>query len=200
MQESLTKILEENLRDVHLPEQVSWWPLAIGWWIIIALVILILGLVVYKLLQKKRRRQYRKIAQIELEGHYADWKQQRDTAQYLRSANSLLKRCVIHAQLTAENAPPIANAGTIGRDWGRLLLSLTPSPLSAQSLDALSIHCYQPTPKVDISSLHKELCIWLRKHDWRLLELNFDNGKPPEKKQKTTSLPQRSQSKEAANA
>ena len=25
------------LRDLHLPEVVSWWPLAPGWWVLIAL-------------------------------------------------------------------------------------------------------------------------------------------------------------------
>ena len=27
-----------NLRDIHLPEAISWWPLALGWWILIALL------------------------------------------------------------------------------------------------------------------------------------------------------------------
>ena len=25
-----------TLRDIHLPEPISWWPIAPGWWIIIA--------------------------------------------------------------------------------------------------------------------------------------------------------------------
>ena len=32
-----------QLRDIHLPEAISWWPLAFGWWIIA--VICILGIV-----------------------------------------------------------------------------------------------------------------------------------------------------------
>ena len=26
------------LRDLHLPEAIGWWPLAPGWWVVIALV------------------------------------------------------------------------------------------------------------------------------------------------------------------
>ncbi|WP_371168869.1 DUF4381 domain-containing protein [Aliiroseovarius sp. 2305UL8-7] len=26
----------EKLRDIHLPEQIGWWPLAPGWWILLA--------------------------------------------------------------------------------------------------------------------------------------------------------------------
>ena len=33
--------LLQQLRDVHVPDSVSWWPLAIGWWVIIGLVALI---------------------------------------------------------------------------------------------------------------------------------------------------------------
>ena len=46
------------LRDIHLPGDISWWPPAIGWWIVAALIIL-LGLGLYML---KRRRERRKVA------------------------------------------------------------------------------------------------------------------------------------------
>ena len=29
----------DSLRDIHLPDAISWWPPAIGWWILLALVI-----------------------------------------------------------------------------------------------------------------------------------------------------------------
>jgi len=29
----------DGLRDIHLPDAISWWPPAIGWWILLALVI-----------------------------------------------------------------------------------------------------------------------------------------------------------------
>ena len=33
----------DQLRDIHLPEPISWWPLAPGWWllIIIALALMV---------------------------------------------------------------------------------------------------------------------------------------------------------------
>ena len=31
-----------GLRDIHLPKEPSWWPLAIGWWIVIGGVIIAL--------------------------------------------------------------------------------------------------------------------------------------------------------------
>lgn len=44
------------LRDIHLPHPVSWWPLAIGWWIVLVLSILVIGLCVWLYLRRQRRR------------------------------------------------------------------------------------------------------------------------------------------------
>lgn len=30
----------QQLKDIHLPEPISWYPLAIGWWIVIAVILL----------------------------------------------------------------------------------------------------------------------------------------------------------------
>ena len=43
------------LRDIHLPEVISWWPLAIGWWILIALpIILLLCYLLYRYIRRDR--------------------------------------------------------------------------------------------------------------------------------------------------
>jgi hypothetical protein len=30
----------QDLRDVHLPDPISWWPPAFGWWMIMGLLII----------------------------------------------------------------------------------------------------------------------------------------------------------------
>jgi hypothetical protein len=27
-----------QLKDIHLPDDISWWPLAIGWWLLITIL------------------------------------------------------------------------------------------------------------------------------------------------------------------
>ncbi len=205
MQENLTKILEENLRDIHLPEPVSWWPLAIGWWAIIIVLILALSLLVFKLRQRKRLNQYRKTATIELEQQYANWGKDQNTVQYLRSANSILKRCVIHQAKTTQsmansNQPITGVAGAIGSSWSTLLSCSSPSPLSPTSLEALTINCYQPEPKVDISNLHNELLIWLRTHEIDLRDFKFYEGEHNAKEQEAKRVSQHAQITEPVNA
>lgn len=44
------------LRDIHLPEAIRWWPPAIGWWIVAALVLVAVGLYALRYYQSRHRR------------------------------------------------------------------------------------------------------------------------------------------------
>lgn len=45
----------DQLKDVHLPDPVSWWPLALGWWIVIVIsLVAIIGLISWYVMQHKR--------------------------------------------------------------------------------------------------------------------------------------------------
>ncbi|MCK5810349.1 MAG: DUF4381 domain-containing protein [Cocleimonas sp.] len=44
-----------NLKDIHLPSAVSWWPLAPGWWILFGLFVLMIALVVYLYIRSQRK-------------------------------------------------------------------------------------------------------------------------------------------------
>jgi hypothetical protein len=51
-----------QLQDIHLPDSASFWPLAIGWWILIALVIAIATWIIIKTIKRaKKKKHQRKI-------------------------------------------------------------------------------------------------------------------------------------------
>lgn len=51
-----------KLQDIHLPAAADIWPLAIGWWILLALIVFIVGWLVIKLLHRaKVKKQQAKI-------------------------------------------------------------------------------------------------------------------------------------------
>lgn len=56
----------ENLRDIHLPDPVGWWPLATGVWVLIALVsALALSLWGWRALRRRALR-YRALAELDV--------------------------------------------------------------------------------------------------------------------------------------
>lgn len=58
--------LLEQLRDIHLPDGVSWWPLAIGWWIAIAIIMAVIVLLIAKTIMQQRRKRFAIYALVEL--------------------------------------------------------------------------------------------------------------------------------------
>ena len=37
----------EQLRDIHLPDAVSWWPIAWPWWLMLSLLIALISFAIY---------------------------------------------------------------------------------------------------------------------------------------------------------
>lgn len=52
----------QQLVGLVLPEQVSWWPLAIGWYFIIVLIVLLIALLIYKKRKLYIKNSYRRNA------------------------------------------------------------------------------------------------------------------------------------------
>ena len=50
------------LRDLHLPEPVGWWPLAWGWWILIALALAGIAYLLLRAWRQWRANRPRRIA------------------------------------------------------------------------------------------------------------------------------------------
>lgn len=55
-----------QLRDIHLPETISWWPLAPGWWALIILLGLLIGWFAFKGIQRRSSNLYRRQALAKL--------------------------------------------------------------------------------------------------------------------------------------
>lgn len=156
MDEQLQQILQQQMRDVHLPDAVSWWPLSTAWWLLIILLLCVLSYFSLRVIQKHRRNLYRKIASRELQSYYDVWRADKDAASYIQGANELLKRCVI-------SFSPMA-AKLSGQAWTNILELHSTKPLSEKTTLALTESVYQAQPNVDVSALNQELSQWIRQH------------------------------------
>jgi len=159
----MVQALSEQLRDVHLPEAISWWPLAWGWWALLAIILCIVITVVWFIRKSIVNNRYRGFANTELELAFAQWKDDSKNNDYLQSANAILKRIILHTS----NNPSLATVS--GSAWAKLLNGYSVKPLSETTQNALAHECYKADSQTDIKSVHVELVNWLKKHKYKTI-------------------------------
>ncbi|MGZ5008508.1 MAG: DUF4381 domain-containing protein [Methylobacter sp.] len=97
-----------DLKDIHEPEAIGWWPPAIGWWILAILIPLLIILLVW-LYKKLTRKTAIKAANNLLVQIKQD--QTRDNLQKLSDLSVLLRRVAISV------SPRAKAAGLTGKEW-----------------------------------------------------------------------------------
>jgi len=99
------------LRDLHLPEVIGWWPLAPGWWVIIALVAGGLFYLFRLYFNTRARGAARRHALRQLNELTVAFEQHRDTVAFSSGVSELLRRTML------AYAPRQEVAGLTGDDW-----------------------------------------------------------------------------------
>ncbi len=91
------------LADIHLPDQISWWPPAPGWWIVFFITLLLIYLA-YKIIKKKlHQAKYKKRAKYELQTISRFWKKQQNLIA-TSSRLSILVRRIALADISLDNS------------------------------------------------------------------------------------------------
>lgn len=130
-----------DLKDIHEPEVIGWWPPAIGWWILaVAITLLIIFLVwLYKRLTRKTalKTANKILAQIKQDVT-------RDNLQKLSELSVLVRRVAISV------SPRAKAAGLTGRQWLAFLdSSVKDAPFSEGVGQLLADAPYRKTPVTD---------------------------------------------------
>jgi hypothetical protein len=134
-----------QLRDIHLPEAVSWWPLAPGWWVLGALLVAGLAYTGHFFWQRHHAFTYRRQALIKIKQLPNNCQHQRITALL-----ALLKRVAVSAypefHLSSLNqaefiaflnkTTPKAGFDQLPADWQRLFYAKD-SKVSVELVDQL---------------------------------------------------------------
>lgn len=99
-----------SLRDIHLPDAVSWWPPAPGWWALLVLCFLMVFSVwLFRLI--KYRRSVRVAAIQSLQDISATFLREKDAHQLVKSLSILLRRICL------SYFPRSEVAGLTGEKW-----------------------------------------------------------------------------------
>jgi hypothetical protein len=150
----------DQLRDIHLPDPVDWWPPAPGWWLLLLLAVIAIGLILRQLILRHRARAYRRAAALELEHIIQTWQRHQNDLLCLQQINKLLKRVALQA------FPRTDVASLYGDDWARFLDLQWQRPPAAAFADtdlAAAVYSQQGQP-CDVELIRKLTSSWLDQH------------------------------------
>ncbi len=172
--------LLEQLADIHLPEPVSFWPPAPGWWLVALALLIVLGLLVARLMQSRRQRRICAFALQELDRVYDTFQadrnndaQQADRARllFLNQLNAVLRRVALW------HFPHHNVASLSGRAWVDFIRKKGDSSLMTEEIaNALAEGRFQPRCDIDAEQLHKFGERWMVS-----LYMNRSGAESPEK-------------------
>jgi hypothetical protein len=145
-----------DLKDIHEPEAIGWWPPAVGWWILAVVVplLIILSVWAYKRLTRKTAIKTAKkiLAQIKQDAA-------RDNLSVVCELSVLLRRVAISV------SPRVKAAGLTGRQWLAFLdSSVQGAPFSEGVGQLLADAPYRKTPvtELEVSQLIDLCGDWLK--------------------------------------
>ena len=136
------------IRDLHLPPEIGWWPLAPGWWalIIVALVLVALGLRrFFKNLSNSRARRF---ALRQFEQAKVEYQTHGNLVMLGTSLSELLRRTML------AYAPRAEVAGLSGPAWAAWLDQDLPQPLFSDGEGRALLELPYRNPKADTSDVN----------------------------------------------
>jgi len=138
----------EDLRDIVMPEPVSWWPLAPGWWILLVVFSIGVVMVVIRMAKRWHADAYRRAALREL-----------DSATNVMAIADILKRTALCA------SPRSGVASLSGAAWCEWLSLTGRTPLPDSTARILTNDIFRER---SVSGAVDELTafagIWIRQH------------------------------------
>ncbi|WP_093065718.1 DUF4381 domain-containing protein [Thiothrix caldifontis] len=146
---------ELPLRDIHLPEPVSWWPPAIGWWFMAGLMLFVIVWLFWRWQQQKRTEQRLETALLELErlqGQYGA-----NTKELLRELSVLLRRVAI-SEYGRQRV-----SGLTGAAWVKFLDEKAGKPLFSGKLAHLLTEVpYRPETQAETKAVLQAIREWIK--------------------------------------
>jgi len=143
------------LRDIHLPDAVSWWPPAIGWWILLTVILLTIYFIpkLYRWLTFIPLHKVTNEAFLEIKDEY---RQHQDNTQLVQSLSKLLRQI----SMTYHGREKVAHL--TGEKWVGSLNTLTEKDYFSSELKNIIINApYQKNNNIDTTELLDATQQWI---------------------------------------
>jgi len=150
---------ELPLRDIHLPPEISWWPLAWGWWALLALVVLILVILFNWWRQRSSSQKH-----VDLSAQASALKElERIEQQYSHDPLGLVRELSVLLRRIAISLYGRRNvAGLTGMTWLQFLDKQGSSPVFSERFQqSLTELPYRAQGSTDAQALVQEVRQWL---------------------------------------
>jgi hypothetical protein len=146
---------ELQLRDIHLPEAVSWWPPAPGWWILLILIIVTIYFIPH-LIKKLKQVPLNKQAIGELKQIEHSYKTHQDKTLLVQALSILLRRACM-SYLSRQKI-----ASLTGPEWIKQLNTLTEKNYFSDEASEILLNApYQKNHNYDAETLLTSCNNWI---------------------------------------
>lgn len=148
-----------QLKPNHLPDQISIWPIAYGWWIVLALTLILLCIITILCVCYYKKTQYRRRA-LTIAKHISEqYQQHHDIKTFTSDCNKLLKQVVLSVFPRSE----VANL--YGQAWIDFLKNhCSECEYTDKAIGILGESQYKPVVDDKITYLYPFICHWIKKH------------------------------------
>ena len=152
-----------QLRDIHLPKAINWWPLAPGWYLLAFVGLIILGALIFYFTRKYHHDRAKRRALLLLTSYQEQYKKERNSQVSASHVSELLKRVALVyfprsqvASLQGEAWIAFLNSTGQGLDFNQVRSALLQAP-------------YQRAFKEDLTLLFHLAQQWITKRRGRCL-------------------------------
>lgn len=154
------KLPEQNtdsLRDIHLPDAISWWPPAIGWWILLALVIA--GFIfIPKLYRRITYTPLKMVANNTFKNIIAEYKENNDESNFVIQTSQFLRQTAM-SYCGRNNVAQVT-----GDKWVQTLNNITEENHFNEKIKQTLVNApYQKDINIDAEQLINTIQNWLDK-------------------------------------
>jgi hypothetical protein len=150
--------LLEQLKDIHGAPPLPWWPPAPGWWILAAMLLLVLIWVGSRALKRYRIHQRRKQMLAWIDHLNATIDPQKEPQSYLSTINRIFKVVALRAY------PEEQVAVMAGSQWAEFLQQQMKKNQQSELLAVLSSGPYNPAPEFDPATISDLARLWIKQH------------------------------------
>ena len=103
----------EQLRDIRLPDEISWWPIADAWWLLAIVTVLAIAITSFLIVRRRRSLRFNAMRELQLLRNNEQLQQQ--PLMLAERTGELLKRIVLR------NPDDQSSASLSGDKWSQVL-------------------------------------------------------------------------------